>query len=68
VENYCDINTTRYDANIAIFDTIRYIVPTLVSNDYYHCIINDCTVLYCTVLYCTVLYCTVLPVDESTAT
>jgi len=32
VENYRDNDTTRYDANIAIFDTIRYIVPTLESS------------------------------------
>ena len=29
MENYRDNDTTRYDANIAIFDTMRYIVPTL---------------------------------------
>ena len=29
VENYCDNDTMRYGANIVIFDTIRYIVPTL---------------------------------------
>jgi len=28
VENYRDNDTTRYDANIAIFDTIRYILRT----------------------------------------
>jgi len=32
VENYRDIDTTRYkyNANIVIFDTMRYIVPTLI--------------------------------------
>ena len=31
VENYHDNDTTRYVANIAIFNTMRYIVPTLIK-------------------------------------
>ena len=30
--NYCDKDMPRYDLSIAIFDTIRYIVPPLNSN------------------------------------
>ena len=36
MENYRDNDTTRYDANIAIFDTMRYIVSTLMSMHFLH--------------------------------
>ena len=46
--NYRDMDMPRYDLTIAIFDTIRYIVPSLVLSIYWYSLSLSCYILLLT--------------------